>query len=224
MDGVKPRSIGGMNDIGGPLLVLPSMRRRGPGHQSRRAPIFPLRPRLPLWPVTGIQEALAPHASRAWAQRWMRPAAVSSLVVNVLHRRDRRRGPADRLRAGLPDLAAVHRAVVRAAPGHGHPRRDRVRQPDADLRRRRRRDRDVRGRLALRPAGRPPAGLPAGARRPRPGGHRRDHGAHRPQPVDRVLPPARLAGDGRPRGRPASGGSTRATAHRGRWWHRASSG
>ena len=34
--------------------------------------------------MTGIQEALAPHASRAWAQRWMRPAAVSSLVVNVL--------------------------------------------------------------------------------------------------------------------------------------------
>ena len=34
--------------------------------------------------MTGIQEALAPHVGRAWAQRWMRPAAVASLVVNVL--------------------------------------------------------------------------------------------------------------------------------------------
>ena len=34
--------------------------------------------------MTGIQEALAPHAAPAWAQRWIRPAALSSLVVNVL--------------------------------------------------------------------------------------------------------------------------------------------
>ena len=34
--------------------------------------------------MTGIQEALVPHAAPAWAQRWIRPAALSSLVVNVL--------------------------------------------------------------------------------------------------------------------------------------------
>jgi cytochrome c oxidase assembly protein subunit 15 len=34
--------------------------------------------------VTGIQEVLVPHAAPAWAQRWIRPAAVASLVANVL--------------------------------------------------------------------------------------------------------------------------------------------
>ena len=51
------------------------------------------------------------------------------------HRRHRRRGPADRLRAGLPDVAALHRRQLRAHRrswrGHGV---DRVRQPAADVR------------------------------------------------------------------------------------------
>jgi cytochrome c oxidase assembly protein subunit 15 len=34
--------------------------------------------------VTGIQEALVPHAAPAWPQRWIRPATLASLVVNVL--------------------------------------------------------------------------------------------------------------------------------------------
>ena len=50
------------------------------------------------------------------------------------HRGDRRCRPSDRIRTRLPDVAALHRCVVRR-PRRARPaRRHRVRQPDADLR------------------------------------------------------------------------------------------
>ena len=77
----------------------------------------------------------------------------------------------------------------RAAPA------DRVRQPDPDLRA----GRDRRGHLRRGAAERAPRPAPAvgGARPgdPRPGGARRHHGADRPQPLGRLVPPDPVAGD-----------------------------
>ena len=50
------------------------------------------------------------------------------------HRGHRWRRPPHRLRPRLPDLAAVHRRVLRRPRRARHPRRHRVRQPDAHLR------------------------------------------------------------------------------------------
>ena len=51
-------------------------------------------------------------------------------VANGVHRRHGRRRAADRLRARLPDLAALHRRQPRAHAGAGRARRHRVHQPD----------------------------------------------------------------------------------------------
>ena len=127
------------------------------------------------------------------AERWtpsprtVRRAALAARRDGRGHRGDRRRGPADRLRPGLPDLAQVHRRQPDRDQRDGLPRRHRVRQPDADVR-------AVRGgrlgdhRRALREAvaARPdPARLGAVL-----GGHgqrgaRRHRRARRPQPVHR---------------------------------------
>jgi cytochrome c oxidase assembly protein subunit 15 len=37
-----------------------------------------------VWHVTGIQEAIGTRPVPTWASRWMRPAAVASLVANIL--------------------------------------------------------------------------------------------------------------------------------------------
>ncbi len=153
-------------------------------------------------------------------RRTLKRLAVATLVANIVHRGDRRRGPADRLGARLPDLAAMHRAarfVVHGALGvHGF---DRVRQPDADLRAGRRRDRHL-GRGAASPAA---AAVASGGsrrrahRRPGAGGCSAAHRADRPQPVGRRLPPAAVAGDHRRRRRaPAADrrGGPPAAAHR----------
>ena len=90
-----------------------------------------------------------------------------------LQRRDRghrRRGPADRLRAGLPDLPALHRLEPGADPRDGRARRRRVLQPDADLRAvrggRRRGRRRVAGPPPRPAACCPPLSSAASSRRP----------------------------------------------------------
>ena len=88
-------------------------------------------------------------APRRTSVAWLRRAAVASLVVNVAIVRDRRRRAADRVGAGLPDLAAVHRGVVPPARRDVDPHRHRVRQPDDHLPHRRRRGLDARRRVAL---------------------------------------------------------------------------
>ena len=89
------------------------------------------------------------RAPVACAWRW------ASLAVNILIVRHRRRRPAHRQRARLPDLAALHRPVVHPARRDGHPRGDRVRQPDDHVPDRGGRDRDVGRRLAQSGAGGP---------------------------------------------------------------------
>ncbi|CAA9248558.1 MAG: Heme A synthase, cytochrome oxidase biogenesis protein Cox15-CtaA, partial [uncultured Blastococcus sp.] len=140
-------------------------------------------------------------------------------------RRDRRSGPADRLGAGLPDLAALHRRQLRDDAGAGRSRRHRVRQPVADLRAHRGGDRDRRRRLALPPPGPAAARRPDLPRHPGPGPARGRHGADRTQPLDRrgALPGvggARRTGDhvvaalARARGRPAAAAPPTRAAHR----------
>ena len=96
-----------------------------------------------------------------------------------------RGGPPDRLGAGLPHLAQVHRGVIHVDPGDGHQRCHRVRQPGA-----RRHPGPHRPGLLHRgdPGEAPapladPAGAGGGPGHPRPGRDRRHHGADRPQPV-----------------------------------------
>ena len=103
-------------------------------------------------------------------------------------------GPAHRVRPRLPHLAAVHRRVVRAASSARCARSHRVRQPDAHVRPRCRRGRDADRRVALGGLirGGTQIGGRAGARHPVPGGDRRHHRAHRPQPVDRLAAPHAL--------------------------------
>ena len=98
----------------------------------------------------------------------------------------------------------------RAAPA------DRVRQPDPDLRARRDRGRDLRRRAPGSAAGRRPAAAVGGAGSgdPGPGGARRHHRAHRPQPVGRLAPPGALAGDRRRSRCSSCTGSTTRPSHR----------
>ena len=109
---------------------------------------------------------------------------------------------------GCPTWPRCTDESLHAARRVRRPLGDRVRQPDADLRAGRGRGRHVRRRLAVRSARPAPARAGHRARHPRPGGDRRHHGADRPQPVDRVLPPALLDGDHRRRGALPAGGST----------------
>ena len=150
-------------------------------------------------------------------QRWVRPLAWATLVANIGPRRHRRRRPAHRVRARLPDLAALHRRVVPAA------RRPRLHQA---IEFGNRTLTFVLVAIAIAtfvvdvaaPAAATCGSLALliGARHPRPGGDRRDHGAHRPQPVGGLAPPALLAGDHRRR-RTAAAQRRRAPppAHRG---------
>src|SRR6266536_1136139 len=77
------------------------------------------------------------RSGRAWTTegepRGAAPARAGHAGGERGHRGHRRGGTADRVGAGLPDLAALHRHVVRADPGAGRARADRVRQPDAHL-------------------------------------------------------------------------------------------
>ena len=151
------------------------------------------------------------------SHRWLRRFAWATLVANIAAGRHRRRRPAHRLRARLPDLAALHRRLVHPARRRSGRTSDRVRQPDADLRAGRGRGGHVR-RRAGSSGRRDLLRLVGGARAgdPRPGGARRHHGADRPQPVGRLVPPAAVAGDHR-RSRCSSctGSTTRPSRRRG---------
>ena len=103
-------------------------------------------------------------------------------------RGDRWAGPIDRLRTRLPDLAEMHRRVVRRPSRARRARGDRVRQPAAHLRADHRRRAHLRQRAALSrgraAAARPPlADRRHGARNPRAGSDRWHHGADPAQPV-----------------------------------------
>ena len=130
------------------------------------------------------------------------------------HRRDRRRGTRDRLRARLPHLARVRRGVVHAdcTAGGVVAQVHRVRQPDADVRPRDPRHRSHRGGDPRRPLPAPsrragPTGAPGPRSHPDPrhrgpSGARRHHGADRAASRDRVRALPGVHGHHRRGGRP----------------------
>ena len=80
--------------------------RVGGDRAARRGPVVPV----------GVTARARGRLARS-AAGWLPPDLRASRrvgVANVRDRRDRRRGAADRLRPGLPDLADVHRLVAHA--------------------------------------------------------------------------------------------------------------
>jgi hypothetical protein len=125
-------------------------------------------------------------------------------------RHHRRRRAADRLGPRLPDLAPLHRGLLRRHRRDGHQRRHRVRQPDAHVRRRRGRGTGARVRAAptVAPTPHRAARDRGSGGHPGAGDSGRNHRAHRPQPMGGRLPLPRVDAGHRRR--------VRAVARRGR--------
>ena len=150
---------------------------------------------LLVWAVVGTVLTARTFTVGVSTARWRRGrlSPWATLVANIAARGDRRRRPADRLRPRLPDLAALHGRVV-----HARTARSGLHQAIefgnrmltfvlvAD-----------RGGHASSPPGstrppRPAAGWRSCSRSaiPAQAVHRRHHGADRPEPLGRLVPPA----------------------------------
>ena len=83
-EGVKPRPIGGVNDTGVPFQEDLRMHPRGLRHQSPVGRDPDADPATTLRGVTSTVDRLAPALpSPGRAARWLRPAALASLVANI---------------------------------------------------------------------------------------------------------------------------------------------